>query len=433
MKPAGGLRRVAASTALLLAAACTSQTSEARPPDPAPAPAPSPTTSATTPSASESPSTSPSEPPSASPTRTPTEPPTQTPTEEPVEPLRRFTVAMSGDVLLHEGLWSTARLDAAAAGEPGMDFRPLLASMRPVLSEADLAICHMETPLAPPGGPYAGYPLFSAPPQVTRALEWAGFDVCTTASNHSLDQGVEGLRRTLETLDRNGLDYAGTARTQREARRPVLVEAGDATVGLVSQTYGTNGIPIPDDQPWSVPLIDTDAALEAAERASRAGADVVLVALHWGLEYQQAPTPEQTAIARRLLRSPYVDLVYGHHAHVVQPFDRVRGKWVAYGLGNMVAQQLTEITGVYDGVTARFTFVERRGGGFRVTRAEFIPTYITPLTTEQPRMRLLRITDALRDDSEAASGAELRAALRRVRGAVDLLGAREGGLRLLRR
>jgi poly-gamma-glutamate synthesis protein (capsule biosynthesis protein) len=275
--------------------------------------------------------------------------------------------------------------------------------------------------------------LFSAPPQVTRALEWAGFDVCTTASNHSLDQGVEGLRRTLETLDRNGLDYAGTARTQREARRPVLVEAGDATVGLVSQTYGTNGIPLPDDQPWSVPLIDTDAALEAAERASRAGADVVLVALHWGLEYQQAPTPEQTAIARRLLRSPYVDLVYGHHAHVVQPFDRVRGKWVAYGLGNMVAQQLTEITGVYDGVTARFTFVERRGGGFRVTRAEFIPTYVTPLTTEQPRMRLLRITDALRDDSEAASGAELRAALRRVRGAVDLLGAREGGLRLLRR
>ncbi|MBA3620350.1 MAG: CapA family protein, partial [Acidothermales bacterium] len=117
---------------------------------------------------------------------------------------------MSGDVLLHEGLWSTARLDAAAAGEPGMDFRPLLASMRPVLSGADLAICHMETPLAPPGGPYAGYPSFSAPPQIAPALEWAGFDVCTTASNHSLDQGVEGLRRTLETLDRNGLDYAGT-------------------------------------------------------------------------------------------------------------------------------------------------------------------------------------------------------------------------------
>ena len=115
---------------------------------------------------------------------------------------------------MHEGLWSTAEIDAERTGRGEMDFRPLLADMRSVIRPADLSICHMETPLAPVGGPYEGYPLFAAPPAIVPALKWEGYDVCTTASNHSIDQGFEGLVRTLEDFSAAGIETAGHGRDQ---------------------------------------------------------------------------------------------------------------------------------------------------------------------------------------------------------------------------
>jgi poly-gamma-glutamate synthesis protein (capsule biosynthesis protein) len=334
---------------------------------------------------------------------------------------------MGGDVLLHEGLWATARADARAAGGDGLDFTAVLAGLRPVVAEADLAICHLETPLGPPGGPFSGYPLFSVPPQVVPGLRATGFDLCTTASNHSVDQGFDGLRRTLDTLDRVGMAHAGTSRSAREDAAPDIVPVDGARVAVVSQTYGTNGMPVAE--PWSVRLIDVPDILDRAARARRTGADIVLVALHWGLEYQSEPTPEQRATAAQLLASPDVDLVYGHHAHVVQPFERLGRKWVAYGLGNMIAQQSTQVTGVYEGALARFTLVRRPGGRFRVVRAEYVPTYITSYDEGSPDMRVLSIPAALPRGTSQATPGELRAALRRTSAAVNLLDARDDGLR----
>ena len=308
-----------------------------------------------------------------------------------------------------------------------MDFRPLLADMKPVMARADLALCHLETPLAPYGGPYAGYPLFAAPPAILPALRWAGYDACTTASNHSLDSGFEGLTRTLRYLQAAGLEHAGTAATRRESRRPVLVEAGDVTVGLISATYGTNGLPLPAGKPWSVPLIDVEDIRRSAARARQAGADVVLVALHWGLEYQHSPTAEQVAIARRLTRTADVDLIYGHHAHVVQPYDKVNGTWVVYGLGNAVAQQSTSVEGVYDGVTCRVTFSERADGSFEVSRLEYLPTMVTPFDGVHP-MRWLNVRDSAADPRWAALHPQLRATGTRVRQVVGSLGAFEDGV-----
>ena len=351
-------------------------------------------------------------------------------TQTPFEP-RQLTVVMSGDVLLHEGLWYSARLDAQRSGRGVMDFRPLLADMRSCIRGADLAICHLETPLAPKGGPYAGYPVFSVPPQIAPALKWEGYDACTTASNHSLDQGYEGLKRTQRLLSAAGLRHTGTATSRREARRPLIMTVDGVRVALISSTYGTNGIPLPEEAPWSVPLIKAGGdILREAKLARRLGAEVVLAALHWGLEYQSEPSEDQVTLAQRLLKSPAIDLVYGHHAHVVQPFDKVHGKWVAYGLGNAIAQQDTAIPGLYDGVTARFTFTELQSGRFRVTKAEFVPTYVTPAETFRPRMRWLNIPAAL--DGPQAGGVlapELRAALGRIRANVNLEHAFGQGLR----
>jgi hypothetical protein len=113
------------------------------------------------------------------------------------------TVVMNGDLLWHNTLWYGAHEDAVRKGHRGADqydFAPLLAGMKPVIAGADLAICHEEVPLAAKGGPYRNYPMFAAPPQVVPAISATGYDICTTSSNHSMDQGFAGIRTVSATL-----------------------------------------------------------------------------------------------------------------------------------------------------------------------------------------------------------------------------------------
>lgn len=347
--------------------------------------------------------------------------------EQESEKPREITAVMNGDMLLHEGLWATSEMDAARTGRGRMDFRPLLKPMRPVLTKADLAICHLETPVAPPGGPYEGYPLFAAPPAILPALEWSGFDACTTASNHSIDQGFEGLTRTLAGLDAVGLAHSGTYATRADSRKPLIMEVDGVQVGLISQTYGTNGLPLPSEQPWSVPIIDAAQIKKMAAKARDDGVEIVMVALHWGLEYTHEPAPEQIAVAEQLVKSPDIDLIYGHHAHVVQPYDKVGGTWVIYGLGNAVAQQDTAVEGVYDGNTCRVTFTEKPDGSFKVSLLEYIPTMITRFDGTSP-MRWLNVSTALRDRRYAGLRGLLVATHDRVTEAVNLEDALERGV-----
>ena len=142
----------------------------------------------------------------------------------------------SGDVLLHDALWTLAQHDAADEGRAGYDFAPLFASVKPVVAGADLAICHMETPLGPPDGPFSNYPIFTVPPQVAPALADLGYDSCSTASNHSLDQGEAGVVRTLDALDAAGIRHAGTARSADEAASPTLLPANGVVVAHLSYT-----------------------------------------------------------------------------------------------------------------------------------------------------------------------------------------------------
>jgi poly-gamma-glutamate capsule biosynthesis protein CapA/YwtB (metallophosphatase superfamily) len=352
------------------------------------------------------------------------------PSPEP-DPPRRFSVVMSGDVLIHTGVWESAEADAAARGENGLDFAPMFAAMRPVYESADLAICHLEVPLAEPDGPFLNYPIFSAPPQVVNGLEKAGIDACTTASNHSLDTGFEGLERTLDTLDDKRVPHAGTAQTRKESKTPLILDVAGVQVALLSYTYGTNGIPIPSDAPWSVPLIDPDDIERDARKARQAGAEVVIVALHHGTEYTTEPDSYQLDVVNEITRSKDVDLVYGHHAHVPQPIDVVHGTWVAYGLGNFIAQQSTDVPDTYRGVTVKFTLVEQPNGRFEVEKAQFVPTMITPYSGSP--MRVLDIRSALRDPkTDPALEPSLRAALASIKADVYSLGAREHGLRMMR-
>ncbi|WP_245161011.1 CapA family protein [Blastococcus sp. CT_GayMR16] len=247
------------------------------------------------------------------------------------------------------------------------------------MEAADLAICHLETPVAPPGGPYRGYPSFAVQPEILDALAGAGYDLCSTASNHSLDDGADGLARTLDVLDAARIAHSGTYRTETESVEPTIVDAGGVRVGHVAGTYALNGGGPPAGREWSVEVAavpDVTGMLAAAARARAAGAQVVVASLHCCLEYDNDPTEAQVAAVRALLASPDVDLVLGHHAHVVQPYEQVAGEWAAYGLGNSIAEHATRGYPTEDSVMARFTFTRGAEGRFTVTRAEAVPLQI---------------------------------------------------------
>ncbi len=291
-------------------------------------------------------------------------------------PPEQITLVATGDVLVHQ---DTTLTEGAQLPGGGYDFAPVFAPIAPIVSAADLAVCHLETPVAPRGGPYSGYPSFAVQPEIVEALAGAGYDLCSTASNHSLDAGTEGLVRTLDVLDAAGIAHTGTYRSAAESTTPTLVEVGGVTVGQVAATFSLNGIPLPAGREWSVDLVDVPdmtPVLEAAARARAAGADIVVASLHCCAEYDHEPTAAQEQAVAALLASPDVDLVLGHHAHVVQPMARVDGEWVAYGLGNSLAEHDTPVPDTEDSMIARFTFTRGDDGRFAVTLAEAVPVAI---------------------------------------------------------
>ncbi len=283
--------------------------------------------------------------------------------------VRCITLAMTGDVLLHPELVTQSRQD----GGGSMDFFPMLSAQQPYIDSADIGICHLETPLAPAGGPFSGYPSFSVPPQVLPALVQLGYDACSTASNHTFDQGTDGIDRTLDELDAAGLLHDGSYRTEADSRRPVIINTPNGRVGLVSVTYDFNGLTL--DEPWQAGTIDTDAILAKARAARAAGADLVVVAMHAGDEYDGTPNAQQKAAAKKLLADPAIDLVYGHHAHVVQPMEKINGKWAIYGLGNDIAAQGTDVTGTRDGLLVRVQFSRAADGAWSTSDVAWVASY----------------------------------------------------------
>jgi hypothetical protein len=337
---------------------------------------------------------------------------------------RSFTLVAGGDVLLHEPLWAQAEADGAT-GTGGLDFRPLLAGVAPVVRAADVAICHLETPLAPVGGPYRGYPMFSVPPDIAPALAATGFDACSTASNHTFDQGAAGIDRTLGALDAAGIRHAGSARTPTEAEAVTLIPTPVADVALLSYTFGFNGVPAPGGEDWRGDRIDEGRILADATRARAAGAEVVVVALHWGEEYRSEPTATQRDLGPRLVASPDVDLVLGHHAHVVQPVEAVGREWVVYGMGNLVADHATVLPANEEGLLVRFTFGEAPGG-WHATAAEYAALLVR---TPGPPVRLVDAGAARADPTQSpADRVRAQEAWDRTTAAVGALGAPAAGL-----
>ncbi len=251
------------------------------------------------------------------------------------------TIVFAGDAMMHQ-----AQIDAARQPSGEYDFSDYFAEIAPYVQAADYAVVNLETPLG--GRPYSGYPCFCSPDSYADALKDAGFDMCTTANNHTLDRHDKGLKRTVEALESRGLAHVGTYknRAQRDSILPLLRKIGGINVGFLAYTYGTNGISVQGDA--VVDYINKDKIRKDIQQCRQAGAELMCVSMHWGDEYKLLPTAYQRQLADFLVAEG-VDMVIGSHPHVIQPVEMRKGadgrnQLVVYSLGNFISNMKTADT-----------------------------------------------------------------------------------------
>ena len=331
-----------------------------------------------------------------------------------------FTLAVSGDILPHSRLWQGAKRNAIAnsttnqSGD-GYDFRPMFALVKPILSSVDLAICHLETPIAPPDEELSTFPFFGVPSEITDALAYAGYDRCSTASNHAMDRGTRGIDTTLNALDRVGISHTGMARTPSEIN-PKLIFVNGIAIAHMSYTFSYNGLPAANGETWRSALIDTDRILRDVRQARKLGAQVVMLSMHWGNERESTPSSYQIKIADAITKSGEVDLIIGSHAHVLQPIKLVNGTWVIYGLGNFLSDMPTSPkdppwpASTQDGAIVTTKTTVTADGKVLVAKPVVIPTWVDRNSGWQIRSV---VRDLKSKEINAFTRAELQASLKR--------------------
>ena len=247
-----------------------------------------------------------------------------------------FTITATGDMLFHAGLWKPAVIPTDASGR-NYDFMPLLQGQSAYLNKADVAICHQETPFTQIGQEPTGYPIFATPWELAVTEKAIGYDACDTSSNHTVDQGHDGVVRTLDVLDQNGLKHTGSYRTPEEANQVLIMDTPAGRVAFISATFSVNGNFNEFDWQVNYPL-DPDVMIARAAQARAEGADVVIGVQHAGTEYSNEADIQQINNAHALIDSGQFDMVYGHHPHAIQPMELYNGKWIVYSLGNGISE-----------------------------------------------------------------------------------------------
>lgn len=300
------------------------------------------------------------------------------------------TVSGSGDILLHSSLWREAAAYAKADGRSGYEFDPMFAKVRSAISASDLALCHQETPVSSTDTDLSvpGSLVFNVPREIATTLKRAGFEGCDVASNHTIDRGLLGMASTRRQLTNAGLGVAGPSADPNTSDKAAMYGAKGVKIAHLAYTYtlpNSSGptTTVPADAPWLRsslwPAVGATGIIADATAAKKAGADLVIVSMHWGTEAVQQPTADQLALAKALTKSPSVDAIFGTHAHIVQPCTKVNGKFVFYGFGNFISNQgpghgpQTESN--RDGVLAEITFTRDASGQWS-QRATYQPTHV---------------------------------------------------------
>jgi len=325
----------------------------------------------------------------------------------------KATIAAVGDILM----WREQIASAHIQGTGLYSFADMFAPVAPILQGADFTIGNLETTFSGKAQPYqigsarTGYPRFNCPDELARDLSQAGFDVLTTVNNHCLDGGPQGLLRTLDLLDQHGIAHTGTFRNQQEASTYLIRDVNGIRIGILAYTYGTNKQQIPVDRPWLVNLLEQGAVEQDIARL-RPQVDLLIVCLHFGVEFRFTPTQKQRYLVQALLDRG-ADVILGAHPHVLQPVATPlaarttggkRRTLVAYSLGNFTSERMLACDQSQCGAILRFSAEKNDQGQTTITDISVIPTYSQRyFTGGRVRFRVVPLRAYLRKPDRQAS------------------------------
>ena len=332
-------------------------------------------------------------------TQVTTETPTEAPTEPPITLESTFTLSTTGDILMHPAV-----IYSAICTSEGYDYGNIFSYFADYVSRADYAVANLETTLASTdnGYEYMGYPLFNCPDDIIPSMKKAGFDMILTANNHSYDTRGIGLRRTPKVIADYELKYLGTKQVEDEPNYYV-VERNGIRLGMCCYTYETNLTPetkAPNGitmKAEDAPLLNSfdyanlnlfyDEMRENIKQMKDAGADAIVLFIHWGNEYKIKQNATQSAMAQALCDLG-VDVIIGGHPHVVQPVELLTSTTDAdhktvciYSVGNAVSNQrimhMDLKTGhTEDGMLFSVTFNRYSDGTVILQSADVLPTWV---------------------------------------------------------
>jgi poly-gamma-glutamate synthesis protein (capsule biosynthesis protein) len=303
-----------------------------------------------------------------------------------------ITLTATGDILMHNTV--------IASGKQGdsYNYDHLFAPIKHLIEEGDYSSVNLESAIAGPATGYTGYPVFNSPDTIANALKNNGFDLAVTASNHTLDRGYQGALRTLDVLRQAGLDTIGTYKTPEEKRNFLIKDIRGVKVGYLAYSYDTNGIPLPKDKPYFYNLLDREKIITDIS-ALRPNVDLLVLVLHWGVEYSPYPTEQQRKLATEFFQRG-ADIILGSHPHVIQPMETMeingKDKYVIYSMGNSMGNQ----NGVErnSGVIIKLQFTKNfNQGETYLSGVNYTPIYMHPYNMNGRRMfRVIPIEDTIK-------------------------------------
>ncbi|MBP1964380.1 CapA family protein [Paenibacillus aceris] len=301
----------------------------------------------------------------------------------------KVTLAAIGDVLIHSEVYQDAKQKDGTYHFSGM-----FESVQRYLREPDLLVANQETMIGGKELRLSGYPSFNSPHEVGDALKKAGVDLVTVANNHTLDRGEKVIQSALSYWDRLGIPYTGSFKSQEDQSQIRTLTKNNITFSFLSYSYGTNGIPHPKGKAYLINRIEVTQIENDVEIAKRIS-DVIVVAMHWGTEYESLPNENQKFLAQKLADLG-VHIVIGNHPHVLQPPAWVTGKngnktLVLYSLGNFISAQggLAKRVGGMAAIDVIKT-TERENLAIALQHPAFLPTYTTYRKMTQFRVLPMR-------------------------------------------
>ncbi len=263
--------------------------------------------------------------------------------EEPIPEDINVTMSVIGDIMCHDSQYK----DAYVSSTDSYDFSYVFSDVQKYIQVADIAVGNLETTFAGKERGYSNYPTFNTPEQLAYNLKTLGLDVLSTANNHSLDKGYNGLVSTLNFLDDAGIAHTGTYASSENQNKILIQNVKGISIAFLSFTYGTNGIPVPSGKDYCINLIDEDLIAKQIELAKEQNPDMICVFMHWGIEYQTKQNKTQNKLADFLFQNG-VDVILGGHPHVLQPMEKrqitledgtIKDGFIIYSLGNFISGQ----------------------------------------------------------------------------------------------